>query len=919
MVWHKYWDQSFDLARGGIELSFRNQEDMSQLLVETEGIRLVNKIVDNIEAPSISSRYHVIGTRGFGKSTVLNYIAFRLYSTLADRKVLPAYSSLLGSAKDEKELELIFFRSLLESLFDIPSDLAKFDLSELLAETYSRLTQAKIEYKKQVRDFGHVTLEYVYTAFDNQLEHLRGSFRKIVFLIDGLDKQDTGSVLKFLRNTQERLNNLISKYKCIFVDAADPSWRETLDTKEFSGVRGSSIGLRVWAVDEVEALLERRLATIGIYQNPFERKALEMLIEDFQGNPREILQYCTTLLNYAAREHLAIIGPGIARKIVWSEDAKEKFCKFVISDADARFAFEKLRMVYSERQIMNILLAAFNQEGQRISKVLDYEARSSVGITVTDSDYQRYLEILLSRGCLRPDKPQNFLTIESDLKKLFDFVGTMHQSLVALPVILSELEFDIETVSPPLKEDIMMKEEIERVFEVHSNNWLTYNQCSRFLFENPRTRMKLEEHFETDSEKKTNATIPLVVSQLLGEGKLMKDDETSSYRWRPRTVDLENAEFFKHKDILDSIDSAEQAILEGENLGSVVVFCKKIFQSSFCGLNSLFENRINATDISEISTFLVDVGVNISKPLPLNLFLSSLEEKMNDVGEAGLCLQSAIVYARRILARTRQLRAYEPRNQEIQENLRKCKTGTLKEEERQYFREFLLPVLMKKYGKLVECMTIIKTKEGILENLPKELNELVLNKQLLQADIYQCPKCKKRTAISKASQEKVEVMNCVEDKVPLVFVKSGFVLSPKAYEAWNVWMEEYTRKILEKIPCKHVETGISLRPLGTTGVTGPEEVDLAVVFNGKSIAIECIEQATVDEQKNDVKATIEKVSNLGLFDSVVLILMKTNSPRTFDENAKKYARFLFTVVIRSPRDFGSELQQVFAKIQQSMP
>jgi len=569
MAWHAHWDPSFDLARGGTELSFRNREDMSQLLVETDGIRLVNRIVDNIQSPSISSRYHVVGTRGFGKSTVLNYIAFRLYSTIIDRKVLPVYSSLLGSTKDEKELELVFFRSLLESLFDIPSDIIKFNLKDALNDTSERLTKAKMEYKKQVQDFGHVTLEYVYTAFDNQLEHLRGNFHKIVFLIDGLDKQDTGVVLKFLRNTQERLNSLISKYDCVFVDAADPSWRETLEAKEFSGVRGVSIGLRVWAVDEVETLLKRRLETIGIYQNPFEHKALEMLIEDFQGNPREILQYCTTLLHYAAREHLSAIGPGLARKIVWSEDAKEKFCKFVISDSDARLAFKKLRMIYGERQGMNILFATFNQEGKRISKTLNYEARSSIGITVTDSDYQRHLELLMSRGCLKPDKAQNFLAIEGDLKKLFNFVVEMHQSLVALPVILNELEFDVDTLAPPQKEDLVIKEEIQKVFEIHSNNWLDYNQCSRLLFENPGTRKKLEDHFEVDCEKKTSATIPLVVSQLLAEGKLMKDDETSSYRWRPNTIELENAEFFKCKEILDSIDSAEQVILDGENFEKV--------------------------------------------------------------------------------------------------------------------------------------------------------------------------------------------------------------------------------------------------------------------------------------------------------------------------------------------------------------
>lgn len=92
---------------------------MSNLLVETEAIRLVGKIIDKIATPYISTRYHVIGARGFGKSTLLNYIAFRLLSDLYRQKVIPVYASLLGTAKDEKELEYVFFRSLLESLFHI--------------------------------------------------------------------------------------------------------------------------------------------------------------------------------------------------------------------------------------------------------------------------------------------------------------------------------------------------------------------------------------------------------------------------------------------------------------------------------------------------------------------------------------------------------------------------------------------------------------------------------------------------------------------------------------------------------------------------------------------------------------------------------------------------------------------------------
>lgn len=903
MSWYIHWDTSFDLSRGGIELSFRNRDDMSLLLVETEAIRTVNRIINKIGTPYISPRQHIIGTRGFGKSTLLNYMAHRLFGMLGNTKVIPVYASLLGKATDDKELEFIFFRSLLESLFDIPSDIGLFRLNELFSKSSDQLTKAKLEFRKQLRNFGQVSLEYVYTAFENQLSHLRETFHKVVFLIDGLDKQENGVVLKFLRNTQERLNTIINKYGCVFIDAADPSWRETLDTKEFSGVRGSPINLRVWTVDEVEALIKKRLEAIGIYQMPFERKALEILVEDFQGNPREILQYATTLLHFSAKERLATIGSGVARKIVWTNDSKEKFFNQIISNTDVRYAFEKLKTIYKERQMMNILTATYNQRGQRVSKNLSYEARSSIGVTLTDNDYQKFLVILMNKGCVKKSKVQNYVELEDDVKKLFDFVAEKGQSLVALPVVLSELEFKVENVAPPLQEGIIIKEEIQKVFEQHSSEWLNHKKRKKFLVDNPRTMKKLEEHFKEGYDKKITSTIPLIVHRLIEEGKLMQDEDSSSYRWRPSTINFKTAHLFKSKEILDLIDLGEQAI-ENENTEELAELCKKFFWYAFSEIDTLFGNRFKSTNTRDTVAFLECLTVNVSKPIPLKLFLSSLEKEIADIDEAKVLLRTAILYAKRIFAKIYQLRLYEPRNQEIITKLRECKTGVHKEEEREYFEKSLLTVLMKSYGKLVECMNTIKIKDGVLREVPPELTSLRDNKQILPAQLYECPICKKRTPVSAA---KIEAMNCPEHKVSLIRKESVFLLSKKAYQAWNVWMEEYTKAILGELPVKYVETGIALKSIDEVGIASPEEVDLAVVFNGKSIAIECIENVTISEKKNDVTNVIHKIESLGLFDFIILIYRQVDDTHAFKAVIKKHKKFLFPIMIQSPKKFKIKL------------
>jgi len=912
MSWHIHWDPSFDLARGGIELSFRIHEDMNRLLVETEAVRLVGRILDKMLTPSVSSRYHVIGTRGYGKSTILNYVAYSLFSNLSSRRILPVYSSLLGKATTEQELEFIFFRSLLESLFHVPSDIDDFHLSETFHDVSEHLTAAKVEYKQQLMTLGQVTLEYVYTAFENQLDHLKKVFQKIIFLVDGLDKQETEIVLRFLRNTQERLNMLITKYNCVFMDAADPSWRENLDTKEFKGVRGFTINLRGWTVDEIEALIKNRLEMMGIFLVPFDRKALEIVIEDFQGNPREILQYCTTLLHYAAKEHIETIGPGLARKIVWNDDAKERFFKFVIGDTDARYGFEKLKLIYNERQIMNILIATFSNKGQRLSRNLNYEARSSVGITLSDIDYQKNLDMLLAKGCFKTSKAQNYLELENDLKKLFDFIEKMNQSLIALPVVLGELEFKIEESAPPLKEEIAVKEEIQKVFEQNSNKWLDYTQCKELLVANPRTKSKLEEHFGENYQQKVASTIPLVVHNLLNTGKLMQDEETAEYRWRPSTIDHETADFFKSKVILDLIDAVKKSIAEVD-MQKIGALCDKMFSASFSKLNTLFGNRVDPNNIAEAIAFLKTLDVNVSRPIPLHMFLMSLKEKINNSDEGNVCAESTILYAKRIFTKFNQLNHHEPKNQEKISQLMRCKTGSLKEEEREHFKKFLMPWLIKNYGKMIECMTSAKTKCGYIEKVHAELKNLQENGQILPAEILRCPKCNREMASEKGTGE-AKVRYCTEDKVPYEYIKSAYILSSKTYEAWNVWMEEYSKMILEKLPCRYIETGIVLKPYEAVGVSTPEEVDLVLVYNGKLIAIECMENVQMTEEKNDVSNIIHKIENLGIFDFVVLVYQHVDDTSRFEAFVKKYKKILSTVMIKRSREFSADLHQVLKSV-----
>jgi len=911
VTWFIHWDPSFDLAKGGVELSFRKSEDMAHLLVETEAVRSVMGIAKNIKTPNISSRYHIIGARGFGKSTLLNFVAFSLYSNIQSQRVIPVYASLLGTASQEKELEFVFFRSLLQSLFDIPTDMKRFYPKDVFAEPMARLASAEEEYKKKLKEFGAVTLEFVYEAFENQLKHLREHFDKIVFLIDGLDKQDTDVVLGFLRNTQERFNTIINKYDCVFIDAADPSWRATLDSKEYSGVRGITTNLRGWTADEVEALIRKRLERIGIFETPFDRRALDILVEDFQGNPREILQYATTLLHYAVKERHRTIGPGIARKIVWSDDSKDKFFNKLISDTNMRYAFEKLKDLYPQRQVMNILIGLYYQRNRILYTNLDYAARTSIGITLSDIDFKRNLENLIAKGCLRRSKASNFVELEDDLFELLDYAVQLGQSLVALPVILSELESKVRTAAPRLAEEVIIKDEVQRILEQHPTEWLDYKRIKELILENPRTAQKVKDYFKENHDKKITRTIPLIVHKLMENGQIMIDKTTSSYRWRPSWIDYETTELFGEREILDKIDLAERALSVGKS-EDLVKYCGEIFWFSFLRLNNLFGGRIDISNVESVRNFLKSVKINVEKPVPFSLYVSSLKEAFSDMDEAKLRLQFSMLYAKRIYSKIHELSKYEARNQEIIDKLTKYSIGKTKECERRDFNMVFLPLLLKHYGKLVDLMTSLKVKEGLVENIPPELNFLLENKHVSKAKLCECPVCKTRTILCG------ETAMCQQDKAPLKFVKEGFVLSNRAYQAWNVWMEEYTRYALQDLPCKKIESGLSIRPLESVGVVTPEEIDVVIVYNGICIAIECMENVSLSEERNDILDILHKTETLRLFDAIILVYRFVDNQHNFGAIVQKNRKFLNIVQVQSPTDFKAKLLETLSTAEQSL-
>jgi hypothetical protein len=739
---------------------------------------------------------------------------------------------------------------------------------------------------------------------------------KIIFLIDGLDKQDMEFVLGFFRNTQERFNTLIVKFNCAFIDAADPSWRDSLETKEFSGVRGVSFHLRGWTLDEVELLIKKRLECLYVFKMPFKKETLQVLVEDFHGNPREILQHATVLLHYAAKQRMPSIEPRIARSIVWKDEAKNKLHDSIVREPELQIAYEKLKGIFDAPQLMNILIAAYITEHQKLWAGLDYERRSSLGVTVSDTEFPLFLQMLKNKGCLRDSKTPNHVELESDILQLFNVVSELKQPLVTLPVVLSDLSSKIIVVGTMVDKEVSLKNEIETVFQQNSRTWLTYQDMKSRLLENPRRQGMFEVYFGKDYEKKISSSLPLITAQLFQLGRLIKDEESNLFRWRPSVIDPETAQSILYKDLLDELETAKE-MASSDNISEVHFHCNAMFNISVSRLDSVLQNKLSGKSLNEMKDFFKTMGMNIERPIPLSVFLEMLNRPPSSREEADLSISGTIIYSKRILDKYETFAKHEETAVRKLSSIQQCITGRSKEKERTYFNKQLFPTLMSRYGVMTELMKNAKLGKGYVESIPEgpDFENLLNNGVFLKSRLFRCPKCDQQSPIALSGE--IKALNCQTDKSPMTYVKDVFMISNDAYQSWNVWLEEYTGFMLENLPCRFVVTGVCLKPADVKGVSLSCEIDGMAIYKGLSIAVECKENLCFLQGRNDIADEIAKVQALGLFDALLIVYKSVDDGSLFDSTMSSNQKFVFPVVVQSPDKFKESLQSALKNMEET--
>lgn len=490
----------------------------------------------------------------------------------------------------------------------------------------------------------------------------------------------------------------------------------------------------------------------------------------------------------------------------------------------------------------------------------------------------------------------------------------LKQSLVALPIVLSDLQSKIVSPPPPLDKEKTLVDYIIKIFNEQPKSWFNYAEIEKRIHDNPITENLLQECYRKNALKKFRKILPAWVGSLRERKFLVFDENSNSFRLNPflkdSSVDANFGEDIKSKEIIDEVEKAQNALLKND-FYTVRLCCISILEKGVNGVCDCYKRQIDNQNLDELFSFLRTLDIDIKDPMPLEKLLgSTLKKSINAIDEAKIALQNTILYIRRLYKKIHEVNRYKRKNETLLEEITRRTKGRSHKIEREYFKENLLPILMEDYGKLVNFMFKIKIGYGYADNLPDELQILRENNIIKSVNVYKCPGGEHEFIASGIS----ELPFCNICKVQMEKFDSGFQITQEAYESWNIWLEEYIKFILEKLPIFYVESGLILGYPKKIGVSAGNELDVVLLFDGKAIAIECKQILKCNKEINEVENLINKIESLDIFDATILVYQEVENLNIFTSTVGKYEKELFPILVESPKKMENTLKDTLLKI-----
>lgn len=576
--WTLYWGLTLDPFSE--EPLYYNHENFEKLLVRYAPIQEVDEILENLYKERkrlMRKRHYIIGLRGMGKTTVLNYI-FRKILEKPNERVMSIYinnvhvkdpTDVIDPAHDPEKLRLNFCLRTIEALFNTVLHVMKETVSE-----YQNFEKIRAKYfdRKGEKLIDQATAESLLKEYLNKLKK---DFDVFVLLYDELDKIDEyDTVLRFLRSSQGLLETL-SEYGCIIFLCGVPDFSKMLRTSEYYGVSGHEIWINMWSADDAKSLIQSRL-DYAMFSGtfPFRDKVIEAICNRAECRPRLIQGQARDSLIWAAYNRRKIIDEKFLEELVWDEASTLKFKAEIKSSKDFQEAISILRKVYDPDRDDPAAYFLLTKIFENV-RLRPTDLNKRYGIDMEDSQFKRLIHLLKDFEAVfeRQVNSRNYYVLNNKLERVLSYVKkTLGKSIEYLP---RAIKSDGAEVSEA-KAVFSIRNEITKIFVMNPQRRYRKSELVNEVLGNPDSKRRAQTYYKVGADRqirsKTSSALGSVLHNMIKQGTVLEvvKGNRVSYQFSEAVEEINWAANLRlDEDVLQNFQSAVRTFKQRDIGGSV--------------------------------------------------------------------------------------------------------------------------------------------------------------------------------------------------------------------------------------------------------------------------------------------------------------------------------------------------------------
>jgi len=562
---------------------YYNSANFEKLLVRYAPVEEVDEILADLYKEKrrlMRRRYYVIGLRGMGKTTILNYIVRKTLERPSER-IMAIYANNLhikdpgdpiDPARDSEKLRLNFCLRTIEALFNTILHVLRMYTSEY--SSFEKIRAKYFELKGKL-SIDQATAEALLKEY---LNRLKKDFDVFILLYDELDKiDDYNTVLRFLRSSQGLLETL-SEYGCVLFLCGVPDFSKMLRSSEYSGVGGHEIWIHTWSVQDAKALIKSRLDyALFTGEFPFRDKVIETICSKAEGRPRLIQSQARDSLIWGAYARLKVIDEKFLDSLMWEDTSIARFKADTHTSKELQEAVNILRRIYDpdrdDPSAYFVLMKIF--EAERIFSLSTTGLREKYGIDMEISQFERLVHLLKEFDAVneRQSGGKKYYVLNGKLARLFSYVrNVLKQSLEYLP---RAIKMDLAEIKEP-KLEFNLRNEVTKILVMNPQRRYGRAELAKEIMNNPGAKTRALEHYRVASDRdlksKLMSALATVLHVLQKDGAVIQvaRGQRISYQFSEAVEEISWAKTLRlDEDVLQNYQSAINTFKQGDLSGSI--------------------------------------------------------------------------------------------------------------------------------------------------------------------------------------------------------------------------------------------------------------------------------------------------------------------------------------------------------------